>query len=230
MSRLVCRNRWRANQPVSPGKRCSDTTRPADTNARPYDMGQDHAVSWNEEPPLTGEEVVTIVSEVHAEGLSNAPRTSRQSVVEEGCLLWLLFSADTRVLCAFDDVARSNQTPVRLAQRPDDDVDGVMQPVREIAVEMTWWAKEGFVPIRLATIRVRTGITFAGVRFDLGDTDGNSLIGSRVLQYAAEQSWSDLEDVTSKEIASGKAHFVKVVHRQIVPVTLGHSNQLEIAR
>jgi len=151
-------------------------------------------------------------------------------VVEEGNLPRFLFSADTRVLCAFDDVARSNKTPVRLAQLPDDDVDRVMQPVREIAVEMTRWAKEGFVPVRPATIRVRPGITFAGVRFDLGDTDGNRLLGSGALQYTAEQSWSDLENVTSKEITVRKTQSVKVVHRSIVPVTLGRSIQLEIAR
>jgi hypothetical protein len=55
------------------------------------------------------------------------------------------------VLCAFDDVARANQTPIRLAQLPDDDVDGVMQPVREIAVEVTGWTEQGFVPIGHAT-------------------------------------------------------------------------------
>jgi len=176
---------------------------------------------------LTGEEVVTIVREVRTEGLRDAPRTPRQCVVEEGNLPWLLFSADTRVLCAFDNVARSNKTSVRLAQLPDDDVDGVMQPVREIAVEVTRWAKEGFVPMCLATIRVRPGITFAGVRFDLGDTDGNRLLASSALQYTTEQSWSDLENVTSKELTARKAQFVKVDHRAIVPVTLGRSIHLE---
>ena len=150
-------------------------------------------------------------------------------MLEEGNLPWFLFSADTRVLRTFDDVARSNKTPVRLTQLPDDDVDGVMQPVREITVKVSGWAKEGLVPIRLAPIRVCSGIAFAGVRFDLGYADGNSLIGSGALQYAAEQSWSDLKDVTSKEIASGKAHFVNVVHRAIVPVTLGYSNQPMLA-
>jgi len=134
-------------------------------------------------------------------------------VVEEGNLPWFVFSALSCDVGAFDDVARSNKTPVRLTQLPDDDVDGVMQSVREIAVEVTRWAKEGFVPVRLAPIRVRSGITFAGVRFDLGDTDGNSLLGCGALQYTAEQSWSDLEDVTSKEITARKAYSVKVVHR-----------------
>ena len=62
-------------------------------------------------------------------------------------LPWFLFSADTRVLCAFDDVARPNQTPVRLAQLPDDDIDRVMQSVREIAVKVTGWTEQGFIPI-----------------------------------------------------------------------------------
>jgi len=167
----------------------------------------------NEEPPLTGEEVVTVVREVRAEALSNAPRTARQFVLKEGNLPWFLFSADTCVLCAFDDVARSNKTPVRLTQLPDDDVDGVMQPVGKIAVEVTRWAKEGLVAIGFAAIRVRSGITFAGVRFDLGDTDGNRLLASRALQYTAQQSWSDLEDVASKEITARRAQFVKAGHR-----------------
>ena len=146
----------------------------------------------------------------------------------QGYRPWFLFSAPSRRFGTFYNVSGSNQTPVRLAQLPDDDVDRVMQPVREIAVEVTRWAKEGFVPVRLATIRVRSGITFAGVRFDLGDTDGNRLLVSGALQYTAEQSWSDLEDVTSKEITARKAQFVKVVHRAIVPVSLGRSIQPEI--
>jgi hypothetical protein len=97
------------------------------------------------------EDVVTVIRQIHAETLGNAPWTARQSVVGKGNLPRSLFSADARVLCAFDDVARANQTPIRLAQLPDDDVDGVMQPVREIAVEVTGWTEQGFVPIGHAT-------------------------------------------------------------------------------
>jgi hypothetical protein len=149
-------------------------------------------------------------------------------VVEEGNLPWFLFSADTRVLYAFDDVPRSNQTPVRLAQLPDDDVDRVMQTVRKIAVEVTGWAEQGLVAVGHAAIGVRPGITFASVRFDLGDPDGNRRPGIGALEYAAEQGWGDLEYVASKETTTRAAQPVKVAHRAIVPVTLGHSNQLEI--
>ena len=149
-------------------------------------------------------------------------------MVKEGDLPWFLFSADTRVLSAFDDVTCSNQAPVGLAQLPDDDVHGVMQPVREIAVEVPRWTKEGFVAVRLAMKRVRSGITFAGVRFDLGDTDRNLLLVSGAFQYTAEQSGSDLEDVTSEEITVRQAQFVKVPHRAIVPVKQEHSVQLEV--
>jgi hypothetical protein len=89
-------------------------------------VGQDNAVSGDEEPPLTREQVVTVVRKVRAEGLSNASRTSRQAVVEKRNLPWFLFSTDTRVLLALDHVTRSNQTPVRLTQLSDDDVNGVM--------------------------------------------------------------------------------------------------------
>jgi hypothetical protein len=93
---------------------------------------------------------------------------------------------------------------------------------------MTWWTKEGLVAVRPATIGVRPGITFASVRFDLSNTDGNRRPSIRALEYAAEQGWRDLEDVTSKEIATRKAQFVKVVHRAIVPVKQEHSVQLEV--
>jgi len=39
VSALVCRYGWGINQPVSPGERCSDTTRSADSDARPHDVG-----------------------------------------------------------------------------------------------------------------------------------------------------------------------------------------------
>jgi hypothetical protein len=191
-------------------------------------VGQDDAVAGHEELPLTGEEVVTIVGEVRAEGLSNAPWTPRQSVVEEGNLPWLLFSAETRVLCAFDDVPSSNQTAVRLAQLPDDDVDRVMQTVRKIAVEVTWWTEQSLVSVGHAPIRVCPGIPFASVRFDLSDPDGNRRIGIGALEYAAEQGWGDLEYVASKETTARVAQPVKVAHREIVLVTLGHSIQLEV--
>jgi hypothetical protein len=191
-------------------------------------VGQDGAVAWHEEPPLTGEEVVAIIRKVRAEGLSNAPRTPSQSVLEEGNLPQFLFSADARVTCAFDDVPRSNQTPVWLAQLSDDDVDRVMQTVGEIAVEVAGWTEQGLVPVGHAPIRVRSGITFACVRFDLSNTDGNRRPSIRALEYAAEQGWRDLEDITSKEIATRKAQFVKVVHRAIVPVKQEHSVQLEV--
>jgi len=104
-----------------------------------------------------------------------------------------------------------------------------MQPIGEIAVEVTGWTEQRLVPIRFAAIGVRARIALARVRFDLGDTDGNRLLGCSALQYTAEQGWRDLEDVTSKEIAARKAQFVNVVHRAIVPVTLGHPNQLAVA-
>jgi hypothetical protein len=86
---------------------------------------------------LTGEEVVTVISQIHAEALSDAPRTARQSILEKGNFPWLLLAALSRHFGAFNDVPRSNQTPVRLAQLPDDDVNRVVQPVGEIAVKVT---------------------------------------------------------------------------------------------
>jgi hypothetical protein len=147
-------------------------------------------------------------------------------VVGKGNLPRSLFSADARVLCAFDDVARANQTPIRLAQLPDDDVDGVMQPVREIAVEVTGWTEQGFIPIGHATKCVRSGVTFARVRFDLGDPDGNRRLAIRALEYATEKGWRDLQDVTSKKTTTRTAQSVEIAHRAIVPVTRGHPNQL----
>jgi len=146
----------------------------------------------------------------------------------QGNLPWLLLSALSRDSGAFYNVSGSNQTPVRLAQLPDDDVDSVMQPVREIAVEMTGWTEQGFVPIGHAAIRVCPGISFAGVRLDLGDADRNRRLDFGALEYAAEKGWSDFEYVASKETTTRTAHSVKVTHRAIVPVTLEHLKQLEV--
>jgi hypothetical protein len=88
-----------------------------------------------------------------------------------------LLSALSRDFGAFYDVSGSNQTTVRLAQLPDHDVDGVMQPVREIAVEMTGWTEQGLVAVGHAAKRVCPGISFASVRFDLSDPDGNRRSG-----------------------------------------------------
>ena len=110
-------------------------------------MGQDRAISRYEESPLTDEEVVTVISQIHSEALSDAPRTARQSMLGKGIFPWLLLAALSRHFSAFNDVPRSNQTPVRLAQLPDDDIDRVMQSVREIAVKVTGWTEQGFVPI-----------------------------------------------------------------------------------
>lgn len=139
-----------------------------------------------------------------------------------------MLSALSREAGAFYNVSGSNQTTVRLAQLPDDDVDRVMQPVREIAVEMTGWTEQGFVPIGHAAIRVCPGISFAGVRFDLGDADGNRRPGIGALEYAAKQGWGDFEYVASKEITTGAAQSLKVAHRAIVTVTIEHLKQLEV--
>jgi len=104
------------------------------------------AISRNEETPLTREEVVTVIRQIHTEALGNAPGTARQPMFGQGNFPWLLLSAPSRRFGAFYNVSGSNQTPIRLAQLSDDDVDGVMQPVGEIAVEVTGWAEQGLVP------------------------------------------------------------------------------------
>jgi hypothetical protein len=128
----------------------------------------------------------------------------------------LLLSAPSRHFRAFYNLSGSNQARVRLTRLPDDDVDRVMHPVREIAVEVARWAKEGFVSVGHTAIGVCSGITFAGVRFDLGDADGNRPLVVVTLQDTAEQGGGDLEYVTSKETAVRETQSVKVTHRAIV--------------
>jgi len=128
----------------------------------------------------------------------------------------LLLSAPSRHFRTLYNLSGSNQASVRLTQLPDDDVDRVMQPVREIAVEVARWAKEGFVPDGHTAIGVCSGITIAGVRFDLGDAEGNRPFAVVTLQDTAEQGWRDLEYVTSKETTARETQSVKVAHRAIV--------------
>jgi hypothetical protein len=96
---------------------------------------------------LTCEEVVTVISQSHSEALSDASRTARQSMLGKGNFPWLLLAALSRHFGAFNDVPCSNQTPVRLAQLPDDDVHRVMQSVGEIAVKVTRWSEQCLVPV-----------------------------------------------------------------------------------
>jgi hypothetical protein len=165
---------------------------------------------------LTCEEVVTIIRQIHAEALSNAPGTARQSMFGKGSFPGLLLAAPSRHFRAFYNLSGSNQARVRLTQLPHDDVDRVMHPVREVAVKVARWAKEGFVSVGHTAIGVCSGITFAGVRFDLGDADGNRPLVVVTLQDTAEQGGGDLEYVTSKETAVRETQSVKVAHRAIV--------------
>src|SRR5665213_4118719 len=72
------------------------------------------------------------------------------------------------------------------------------------------------------------GISFAGVRFDLGDPEGNRRLDIGALEDAAEKGWGDFEYVASKETTTRTSHSVKVTHRAIVPATLEHLKQLEV--
>jgi hypothetical protein len=56
------------------------------------------------------------------------------------------------------------------------------------------------------------GISFAGVRFDLGDPEGNRRLGIGALEYAAEKGWGDLEYIASKETTTRAAQSIKVAH------------------
>jgi hypothetical protein len=123
-----------------------------------------------------------------------------------------LLSPSSRFARALYNVARANQATVRLPQLPDHDVDRVMQPIREIAVEVTGWAEQRLVPIRFAAIGVRPRITFARVRLDLGDTDGNRRFGIGALEHTAKQGRGHLQHVASEETTVRETHTVKVNH------------------
>jgi hypothetical protein len=60
------------------------------------------------------------------------------------------------------------------------------------------------------------GVTFAGVRFDFSDPDGNRRLGFGALEYAAEKGRGDLKYVASKETTAREIQSVKVTHRTIV--------------
>jgi hypothetical protein len=60
------------------------------------------------------------------------------------------------------------------------------------------------------------GVTFAGVRFDLSDPDGNRHLIIGALEYTAQKGRSDLQYVTRKETRVREIQPVKVAHRAIV--------------
>jgi hypothetical protein len=180
-------------------------------------VGHDNAATGNEYTPLTRAEVVAIVGEIRAKDESDASRTARQLVVGQHGFTRLLLSAAPGELCAFDDVARANKARVGLIQLPDDDSDGVMHPVGEIAIEVAGWPKHGLVTVRLAAVGMSPRISFAGVRFHLSDTNGDGPVVSDSLQDTAEKCGGDVEGVTSKELSIREVHVIKFNHRSIVP-------------
>jgi hypothetical protein len=165
---------------------------------------------------LARQDVVTVIREIHAEALSHARRTARQSMLGQGNYPRLLLSASPRHVGAFYHVSASNQTPVRLARLPNDDVDRVMQPVREVAVEVTGWTKQGSVSVGHAAIGVCPGIPFAGVRFDLRDADRDRRVGISALEYTTKKGRRNLKNVASKETVTRETQSVQVTHRVIV--------------
>ena len=56
-----------------------------------------------------------------------------------------------------------------------DKVETAMDPVDEIDVGMTWWAKHGCIACSFATICMRGRIVHANVGFDLNDAAGEPL-------------------------------------------------------
>jgi hypothetical protein len=74
---------------------------------------------------------------------------------------------------------------------------------------------------------MRPGISFAGVRFNFGDPEGNRRFDISALKNTAEKGGGDLEYITGKETTTRTAQSVKVVHRAIVPVTPEHMKQLK---
>jgi hypothetical protein len=74
---------------------------------------------------------------------------------------------------------------------------------------------------------MRPGISFAGVRFNFDDPEGNRRFDIGALEYAAEKGGGDLEYITRKETTTRTAQSVKVVHRAIEPMTPEHMKQLE---
>jgi hypothetical protein len=112
----------------------------------------DSTIVGSQEPPLSAEEVVTVVGQIRVETLGNTPRTAGQFMVGKTYPPRSLFSTRSHHIGADHDVSGSNQAPVWLSLRPNNEVDGMMQSVDEIAVNVTGWTKQGLVPIGHATI------------------------------------------------------------------------------
>jgi len=107
---------------------------------------------------------------------------------------------------------------LRNAPAPLPTIENVI--IGPIIAVLSFVCSVGNVP--LAAVLWSGGISFAGVRLDLGDADRNRRLDFGALEYAAEKGWSDFEYVASKETTTRGTHSVKVTHRAIVPVTLEH--------
>jgi hypothetical protein len=77
-----------------------------------------------------------------------------------------------------------------------------VQSVSEIAVDVPGRTKHGFVPVRLATVGMRAGVSLTGIRLNLGNPEGDRAVRVGALQDAAEYRRGDLEHVTGEEAAT----------------------------
>jgi hypothetical protein len=133
--------------------------------------------------------------------LGNAARASRQTAIQERNFSWFAFSPAAGNFGACYHVSCPDETTVWLAWVSGDKVQRVVHSVGEVAVEVSGGTEHCFIPISLAPIRVRAGVLFAGIRFDLGNLDGHTAIVIGALKDAAENFRCHIEYLAGKEPA-----------------------------
>jgi hypothetical protein len=217
-ARLVGGDRWCLVYPVPPGKCRPVAAIAAETDPWTRDMRNHGVAVRNEELPLALEEVVTVIGQVRGKTLGYAARTGRQPALEKRCFAWFRFTPGAGQLRALDDVASTDEATVGLIRLRSDEIDSVVHPVGEVAVDVACRSEHGFVPIGLSTVGMRPWVAFAGVCFDLGNPDGDGSVGIRALKDAAKKLRCNVEHVAGEERPIRRMETGENTHGTTLPV------------
>ncbi len=190
-------------------------------------MGRHGAVSGDEQSPLARPQVIAIVREIRVKALRHTSGTARQLIIEERSLAHPRLATLARHLRTLNDVAGPDETRLRLTRVAHHDIDGVMQAIDEVAVQVPRGPEESPVARGHTPIGVRPGIARTAVGLDLRDTKSDTHLTFGSTKYGVEKCRCHLEDVPSEECGIGFAHGVVAAHPTMVPgrVQLRHGTR-----
>lgn len=168
---------------------------------------------------MTRPEVVAIVRTIRVETLGDTARPACEFVIGKWTLSTGHLSPLARELGALDDVPGANQARLRLIGVSDDDINGVMQTVGEVAIQVPWGTEHRLVALGLTPKRVRPRITLTAVRLDLRDAQRDGASGDATSKHGGQKSGRHVENVALEEVEFGVVQVKLLAHPLIVSAT-----------